>query len=140
MASGSNIGSRDSAWKYCTHMEENRNSTVSNYCGLVIRSGRITCFKYHLSHSDPHSNTKKCPNVPPEVKQEMRQLLEQKNKEKAKRTADIEEICAKLRGTMGGGDRHLVTPQSIPDSFITCFGYNKSKCIFFRNKIMLIIK
>ena len=43
---------------------------------LVIRSGGITRFKYHLSHSDPHSNTKKCPNVPPEVKQEMKQLLD----------------------------------------------------------------
>ena len=28
-----------------------------------------------------------------------------------------------------------VTPQIIPYSFITCFGYNKSKCIFFWNKI-----
>ena len=26
------------------------------------------------------------------------------------------------------------------DSFITCLGYNKSKSIFFRNKIMLKIK
>ena len=83
-------------------MEGNRNSTVCNYCGLVIRSGRITHFKFHLSHSDPHYNTKKCPNVPSEVKQEMRQLLNQKNKEKAKKAIDIEEIRAELRGTMGG--------------------------------------
>ena len=34
----------------------------------------------------------------------------------------------------------VVTPQIITWSFITCFGYNKSKCIFFRNKIMLKIK
>ena len=108
MASGSHIEGRDPAWKYCTHMEGNRNGTVCNYCGLVIRSGVITRFKYHLAHSDPHSNTKKCPNVPPEVKQEMRQLLDHKNKEKAKKAADIEEICAKLRGTMGGRDRHLI--------------------------------
>ena len=38
----------------------------------------------------------------------MRQLLDQKNKEKAKKAADIEEICAELRGTMGGCDRHLI--------------------------------
>ena len=38
----------------------------------------------------------------------MRQLLDQKNKEKAKKAADIEEICAELRGTMGGHDRHLI--------------------------------
>ena len=102
MASGSNIGGRDLAWKYCTHMEGNRNGTICNYCGLVIRSGEITHFKYHLSHSDPHSNTKKCPNMPPEVKQEMKQLLDHKYKEKAKKAADLEEICAELRGTMGG--------------------------------------
>ena len=108
MASGNNIGGRDPAWKYCTHMEGNRNGTICNYCGLVIRSGGITHFKYHLSHSDPHSNTKKCPNVPPEVKQEMKQLLDQKNKEKAKKAADIEEIRAELRGTMGRRDRHLI--------------------------------
>ena len=108
MASGCNIGGQDLAWKYCTHMEGNINGTVCNYCGLVIRSGGITRFKYHLSHSDPHSNTKKCPNVPPEVKQEMRQLLDEKNKKKAKKAADIKEIRAKLRGTMGGRDRHLI--------------------------------
>ena len=108
MASGSNIGGRDLAWKYCTHMKGNRHGTVCNYCGLVIRSCGITRFKYHLSHSDPHYNTKKCPNVPPKVKQEIRQLLDQKNKEKAKKAADIEEIRAELRDTMGGRDRHLI--------------------------------
>ena len=34
-------------------------------------------------------------------------------------------------------DVQTVTPQIYLDSFITCIGYNKSKCIFFRNKIML---
>ena len=38
----------------------------------------------------------------------MRQLLDQKNKEKAKKVTDIEEIRVKLRGTMGGCDRHLI--------------------------------
>ena len=74
----------------------------------MIRSGGITRFKFHLSHSDPRSNTKKYTNVPPEVKREMRQLLDQKNKEKAKKAADIEEIRTKLRGTMEGRDRHLI--------------------------------
>ena len=46
--------------------------------------------------------------MPPEVKQEMKQLLDQKNKEKAKKAADIEEIRAELRGTIGGRDRHLI--------------------------------
>ena len=95
MDTGSNIGGRDPAWKYCTHVEGNRNGTVCNYYGLVIRSGGITRFRFHLS-SDPHSNTKKCPNVPSEVKQKMRQLLDHKNKEKAKKATDIEEIRAEL--------------------------------------------
>ena len=73
-------------------MEGNRNGTICNYCGLVIKSGGITPFKFHLSHLDHHSNTKKCPNVPLKVKQEMRQLLDQKNKAKAKKVVDIEEI------------------------------------------------
>ena len=34
----------------------------------------------------------------------------------------------------------VVTPQNIPWYFITCFGYHKSKSIFFRNKIRLKIK
>ena len=37
-----------------------------------------------------------------------------------------------------GGD--LYHPKLYFDGFITCFGYNKNKCIFFRNKIMLKIK
>ena len=108
MASGSNIEGRDPAWKYCTHMERNKNGIVCNYYDLVIRSGEITRFKYHLSHLDPHSNTKKCPNMPTKVKQEMRQLLDHKNKEKAKKSTDIEEIRVELQGTMRGRDRHLI--------------------------------
>ena len=38
----------------------------------------------------------------------MRQLLDQKNKAKAKKAVDIEEIRAKLGGTMGGLHRHLI--------------------------------
>ncbi|WKA03036.1 hypothetical protein VitviT2T_021173 [Vitis vinifera] len=68
MASESGIMGRDSCWKYCTPMEGNKNGIICNYCGLTIKSGGITCFKFHLSHIDPNSNTKKCPNVPPEVK------------------------------------------------------------------------
>ena len=49
-------------------LEGHKNGTICNYCGLSIKSGGITRLKFHLSHTDPHSNTKKCPNVPPEVK------------------------------------------------------------------------
>ena len=33
---------QDLAWKYCTLMEGNRNDTVCNYYGLLIKSGGIT--------------------------------------------------------------------------------------------------
>ena len=70
--SGSNTRGRDPAWKYCTPIEGNRNDIIYNICGMVSKSGEITRFKFHLSHTDPHSNRKKCPNVPPEVKKEIR--------------------------------------------------------------------
>ena len=105
--SGSNIGGRDPAWKYCTPIEGNINGTICNFYGMVIKSWGITRFQFHLSHIDPHSNRKKCPNVPPEVKKEMRQPLVESNKVKAKKVVNIEEIRAELRGTMGGSHRHL---------------------------------
>ena len=74
IGSGSNTGGHDPAWKYCTPIEGNRNDTMCNFCGMVIKSDRITQFKFHLSHTDPHSNSKKCPNVPPEVKKKMRKF------------------------------------------------------------------
>ena len=106
MASGG--GGRDPAWRHCAPLEGYKNGTVCNYCGLSIKSGGITRLKFHLSHTDPHSNTKKCPNVPPEVKQEMKQLLEQKGKAKAKKAVDMEEIRAELRGIMGGKHHYLI--------------------------------
>ena len=65
MASGS--GGRDPTWRYCTPLEEPKNGIICNSCGLSIKSGGITRLKFYLSHTDPHSNTKKCPNVPSEV-------------------------------------------------------------------------
>ena len=105
--SGINTGGRDPAWKYCTPIEGNRNGTICNFYGMVIKSGGITQFKFHLSHTGPHSNSKKCSNVPLEVKKEMRQLLVEMNKAKANKVANIEEFQAELRGTMGGSHRHL---------------------------------
>ena len=75
----------------------------SAYCGTES----ITRFKFHLSHTDPHSNRKKCPNVPPEVKKQTRQLLVERNKAKTMKAANIEEIRTELRGIMGGSHRHL---------------------------------
>ena len=37
----------------------------------------------------------------------MRQLLVERNKVKAKKAANFEEIRVELRGTMGGSHRHL---------------------------------
>ena len=62
----------------------------------------------HLMHKDPHNNTKKCPRVLPEVKEEIRLLVHDKQKSKAKKNVDIEEICSQLRGTMGTHHTHLV--------------------------------
>ena len=45
--------------------------------------------------------------MPVKVKKEMRQLLVERNKAKAKKASNIEEIQAELRGTMGGSHRHL---------------------------------
>ena len=106
MASGS--GGRDPAWRYCAPLEGHKNGTICNYCDLSIKSGGITRLKFHLSHRNPHSNTKKCPNVSPEVKQEMKQLLEHKGKAKAKKVVDMEEIRAELRCTMGGKHHSLI--------------------------------
>ena len=46
--------------------------------------------------------------MPLKVKQEIRRLLEQKNKAKAKKAADIEEIRSELRDTMGRRHRHVI--------------------------------
>ena len=62
------VGSRDPTWKYCTRIEENKNDTICNYCGMVIKNDRITRYKFHLSHTDPHSNNKKCHNMLPKIK------------------------------------------------------------------------
>ena len=86
------IGGRDPVWKYCPPINGNINNIICNYCGMVIKSGGITWFKFLLSYTDPHSNRKKCSNVPPEMKKEMKQLLVQTNKAKGKKTVDIEEI------------------------------------------------
>ena len=106
MTSGS--GDRDPAWRYCAPLEGHKNGTICNYCGLSIKSGGITRLKFHLSHTDPHSNTKKYPNVPLEVKQEMKQLLEHISKSKEKKAANMEEIRTELRGTMGGKHHSLI--------------------------------
>ncbi|KAL6319952.1 hypothetical protein AAG906_037028 [Vitis piasezkii] len=73
-----------------------------------MKSGGITRFKFHLTHNDRHNNTKKCPRVPLEVKEEIQLLVHDKNKAKAKKVADIQEILAQLRGTMGTRDTHLI--------------------------------
>ena len=63
-------------------------------------------FTYHIQI--PTQIQKKSPNVSLEVKQEIMELLDHKNKAKAKKVVDIEEIRAELRGTMGGCHRNLI--------------------------------
>ena len=52
--SGSNNEGCDLALKYCTLIEGNRNDTICNFCGMVIKSGGITRFKFHLSCDAPN--------------------------------------------------------------------------------------
>ena len=84
-ATGSGVAGQDPAWKHCTLVEGNKNGTICNYCGLLIKSGGITRFKFHLSYIDPHSNAKKCPTVPHEVKEEIRELSIKKPKQKQRK-------------------------------------------------------
>ncbi|RVW94894.1 hypothetical protein CK203_034577 [Vitis vinifera] len=76
--------------------------------GSAMPGGDITRFKSHLMHKDSHNNTKKCPRVPPEVKEEIRLLVHDKQKAKAKKNVDIEDIRSQLRGTMGTHHTYLV--------------------------------
>ncbi|RVW63600.1 hypothetical protein CK203_057403 [Vitis vinifera] len=76
--------------------------------GSALPGGGIKRFKFHLMQKDPHNNTKKCSRVPLEVKEEIRFLVHDKTKAKAKKNADIEDIRAQLRGTMGTHHTHLV--------------------------------
>ena len=99
---------RDLAWKYCSPLEGNRNGTICNFCELVMKSGDISRFKYHLAHRDPNNNTKKCISVPPKVKEEIREMLHEKSKAKAKKSAHIEDIWAQLRGTLGVRHTHVM--------------------------------
>ncbi|KAL6345175.1 hypothetical protein AAG906_013659 [Vitis piasezkii] len=107
MASEGGSAVRDPAWKYCLPIEGNRNGTICNFCGLVMKSGGITRFKSHLMHKDPHNNTKSVQECR-QVKEEIRLLVHDKQKAKAKKNADIEEIRSQLRGTMGTHHTHLV--------------------------------
>ena len=81
---GSDIPRRDLAWKHCILVEGNINETICNYCRLLMKSGGIIRFKFHLSHINPHFNTKKCSRVPLEEKEELRELLHKKKQSKSK--------------------------------------------------------
>ena len=100
-ASGSGTMGRDLVWKHCTLLEGNKNGTICNYYGLLIKSGGITRFKFHLSNTNPHSNTKKFHRVSPKVKEEIWELLHKKTKAKTKKVGYIKDIHAELSGTMG---------------------------------------
>ena len=81
------------------------------YCGLMIKSGGIIRFNYHLSHMDHHSTTKNCLNVSLKVKQEIKQLLEQKNITKTKKVAIIKEIQAELHDIVGGKHQTIINDE-----------------------------
>ena len=78
------------------------------FCGLLMKSGGVSQFMYHLTHRDLNKNTKKCPTVPPKVEEKIREMLHEKNKAKAKKTTHIEEIQAQLRGIMLARNTHVM--------------------------------
>ncbi|KAL6334417.1 hypothetical protein AAG906_014995 [Vitis piasezkii] len=66
--------------------------------------GRDPAWKY----CSPIEGNRNGTILPPEVKEEIRLLVHDKQKAKAKKNADIEEIRSQLRGTMGTHHTHLV--------------------------------
>ena len=48
--SGSTTGGYDPAWKYCTPIEGNKNGTICNFCGMVIKVAELLGlnFTYHI--------------------------------------------------------------------------------------------
>ena len=78
-----------------THLDGNKIGTKCSLCKLVIQSGGITRFQFHLTHINPFKNVRKCPNIPSEVKTE---ILE-KDAVKKKKSKLIEIIRTKLRET-----------------------------------------
>ena len=67
-AGGSGIPRRDPTWKHCILVDGNKNCIICNYCGLLMKSGDIAQFKFHLSHILQHE---KCPRVFHEVKEDV---------------------------------------------------------------------
>ena len=88
-----------------------------------MKSGGITRFKYHLAHRDPQNKTKECPRVPLEVKEEIREILHENTKAKAKKIANIEEICAQLHGIMGARHRHVMDEDNDDDEVEEVYMY-----------------
>lgn len=74
VGTGSDVVGQYPAWKYCSLVEGNKNNITYNYYGLMIKSGSITEFKFHLLHTNPNLNTKKCSKV----KQEIKDILHKK--------------------------------------------------------------
>ena len=70
----SGILGQDPIWKLYSLVEGNINETICNYCRLLMGSGGITRFKFHLVHTHLHNNTKKCPRVPFEVKEKIQEM------------------------------------------------------------------
>ncbi|XP_060673906.1 uncharacterized protein LOC132804042 [Ziziphus jujuba] len=97
----SSSGKVDPAWSHCIPIEGNKYGIICKYCNHKMQSDGMTRLKYHLAHSDPKSNVKKCPNVPPEVKKEIYHYLRKKEHAKLKKKTMEEDIRNELR------DMHL---------------------------------
>lgn len=69
---------KDPAWNYAFPFEGTTKGTICKFCNVVIKSGGITRFKFHLSGLDPAKNIRVCDKVPPEVQN----LVKKMDKEK----------------------------------------------------------
>ena len=114
--SGSGLPRRDPPWKHCSSVKENKNGTICNYCRLLMKSGGIIWFKFHLTHVDHYNNTKKCHKVSFEVKEKTWEMLHQKIKAQANKTTNIKEISAHLCGTMGSNYTHVINEDDERDA------------------------
>ncbi|KAM1024280.1 hypothetical protein ACFX2C_037581 [Malus domestica] len=76
MSSG--VTKHDLAWEHGDPIDGNKHGTICKYCGRVMKSGRVTRLKYHLSGLDPAKHVQRCDNIPPEVKAFISALLKNK--------------------------------------------------------------
>ena len=93
--------------KYCIFLEENLNGTMCSYCHLKIKSCDVTHLIFHLSRTNPRSNTRKLINMPQNETRDKRTFRKKKSMANAKKVTYIEDIRAKLHNIMEEKYKHV---------------------------------